>query len=106
MSQQVLRRRIKKTCASTDLINVQDAALVVEARVKLVQHGDDLHGRALGAHGSKAHDVREQHGDVVELASGHRLTLPQLLRHVAGKYGIEEVHGSPLFLLQRLVGPL
>lgn len=92
--------------STTDLINVQDAALVVEARVQLVQHGDDLHGRALRAHGREAHDVREEHGDVVELARRHVLTLPQLLRHVAGEYGVEEVHGSPLLLLQRLMSSL
>lgn len=90
---------------TTDLVDVQDATLVVEARVQLVQHGDDLHGRALGAHGREAHDVGEQHGHVVELASGHRLPLPQLLRHVAREYGVKEVHRPPLLLLQGLVGP-
>lgn len=91
---------------STDLINIQNATLVVEACVKLVQHGDDLHRRALGTHSGETHDVREQHGNIVKFASGHWLTLPQFLRHITWKYGIKEIHGSPLFLLQCLVSPL
>lgn len=91
---------------STDLINIQNATLVVEACVKLVQHGDDLHRCTLGTHSSKTHDVREQHGNIIKFASGHWLTLPQFLCHITRKYGIKEIHGSPLFLLQCLVSPL
>ena len=91
---------------STDLVHVQDAALVVEARVQLVEHGDDLHGRALRTHGREAHDVREQHGYVLKLARRHGLALPQPLGHVAREDGVQEVHRSPLLLLQGLVGIL
>ena len=87
----------------TDLVHVQYAALVVEACVELVEHGDDLHGRALRAHGREAHDVREEHGDVVKLARRHGLALPQPLGHVAREDGVQEVHRPPLLLLQRLV---
>lgn len=91
---------------NTNLINIQDATLVVEACVQLVQHGDDLHGRTLGTHSSEAHNVREEHGHVVELASRHRVALPQFLSHVTRKYGIQEIHGPPLFFFQSLVCPL
>lgn len=90
----------------TDLINIQNATLVVKPRVKLVQHGDDLHRCALGADSGETDNVREQHGDVVEFASGNRLTLPQFLCNITGKDGIKEIHRSPLFLLQSLVSPL
>lgn len=91
---------------STDLINIQNATLVVEPCVQFIQHGDDLHRCALGTHGCKAHDVREQHGNVIKFASWHWLTLPQFLGHVTWKYGVKEIHGSPLFLLQCLVSSL
>ena len=91
---------------STDLVHVQDAALVVEASVQLVEHGDDLHGRALCAHSREAHNVREQHSDVLELAGRHWLALPQPLGYVARENGVEEVHRPPLLLLQGLVGLL
>ncbi len=90
----------------TNLINIQNSTLVVEPCVKLIQHGDDLHRCALGTHSSKTHNVREQHGDIIKLPSGHRLTLPQFLCHITWKYGIKKIHGSPLFLFQCLVSPL
>lgn len=73
-------------CLFTNLINIQNATLVVKARVEFIQHGDNLHGRALGTHGGKAHDVREQHSDIIKFTSGHRLTLPQFLCHIPRKY--------------------
>lgn len=91
---------------STDLINIQNATLVVKARVKLIQHGDDLHRSALGTHSSKTHNIREQHCDIIKFASGHWLTLPQFLCHISWKYGVKEIHSSPLFFLQRLMSPL
>lgn len=73
-------------CLFTYLINIQNATLVVKTRVEFIQHGDNLHGRAVGTHGGKAHDVREEHSDVIKFTSGHWLTLPQFLRHIAWKY--------------------
>lgn len=80
------------------LIHIQYSTLVVEACVELVEHADDLHGGTLGTHCREAHDVREQHGDIIKLPGGDRLPLPQLLGHVTRKNGVEKVYCPPLLL--------
>ena len=47
------------------LIHIQSPAVDVEPGVQVVQHVDDLHGRAGRAYRREAHDVREQHGHIL-----------------------------------------
>ena len=88
------------------LVDIQLSTLPVKAGVECVEHGDDLQRGALGTDGREPHDVREEHGDVAEALGLHGVALPQLLRHLAGEDGTQQVHRLPLLLLQGLVGLL
>lgn len=88
------------------LVDIKHTALVVEARVQLVKHADDLHGRAVLAHGRESHDVREQHGDIIKLFGLDRKALPESLCHVARENGVEQLDSAPLLLLQCTVRTL
>lgn len=82
------------------LVDIKHTTLVVEARVQLVQHADDLHWGAVFAHGRKSYNVREQHGDIIKLFGLDRKSLPESLCHMAWEDGVEKLDGASLLLLQ------
>lgn len=85
------------------LVDVKESTLVVEARVELVEHADDLHGRALSTDGSEANNVREEHGDIIKLPGLNLLPLPQLLSHLFGENRNKEIYRLLFLLFQGLV---
>lgn len=56
------------------LIYIKNDAEIVEVGVQGAQHVDHLHGCSGGADGREAHDVAEEHCDIVNLFRFHTLT--------------------------------
>lgn len=62
-----------------DIVELDD---LIKETVEVIEDGDHLQGRANGAHGGEAHDVREKDCHHVITLRLHRLPSHQMVRYV------------------------